>query len=64
MKGQRWVNENDCEFSELEKHIEHEREILAKMSGAPFVPEIPGITEELIKYHYHYKPHANANLIY
>jgi len=61
--------DDDVEAFIAKKNTEHRKfcEIMAQTEGEKFDPEdtnIPKLTEELIRYHYEFKPHKIADIIY
>ena len=70
-----WKDEHLCDVKvDINAFIENENlelkkfsEAMSNIEGEEFNPEnsnIPKLREEIIRYHYEFKPHKNANLVY
>ena len=60
-----WADEHECEIaSDVEEFILREREAIGLLSDAPFMPELPGLAEELIRYHHEFNPHSTADTVF
>ena len=69
-----WYDEDDCEVSEnIDNFMNKKKEGLQKFAWAEAciegkdVPDninFPELTEEIIRYHYTYRPHEKADIIY
>ena len=70
-----WKDEDLCDVEDdIDTFIENENlelqkfsDIMTNIEGEEFNPEsskIPKLREEIIRYHYEFKPHKNANLVY
>jgi len=70
-----WKDEDLCDVEvDIDAFIENENlelqkfsEVMSNIEGEKFNPEnskIPRLREEIIRYHYEFKPHKHANLVY
>lgn len=60
-----WADERECEITEeIEEFINREKETIRLIEQAENVPETLELAEEIIRYHFKYKPHKKADLFY
>lgn len=70
-----WKDDHLCDVKvDIDAFIENENlelqkfsEVMSNIEGEEFNPEnskIPKLREEIIRYHYEFKPHKHANLVY
>ncbi len=60
-----WADEMECDIEEdIHAFIRKEREALQLLDQTPFMPELPGLVEELFRYHKAYKPQLVADVVY
>lgn len=60
-----WDDEQECEITEeIEDFISSEKEHMRQFKQPEDVSESLGLSEEIIRYHYKFKPHKKADLLY
>lgn len=60
-----WADERECEITEdIEDFINKEKELVRLLQQTKSVPDSLGLGEEIIRYHYMFKPHKKADLFY
>ncbi len=65
MRHNLWADERECEITEeIEDFISNEKELMSLFQQTGNVPDSLGLAEEIIRYHYKFKPHKKADLFY
>ena len=65
MRHNLWADERECEITEeIEVFISKEKELMRLFQQTENMPDSLGLAEEIIRYHYKFKPHKKADLIY
>lgn len=60
-----WADERELDVDEpLEEFLEMERELANRLSVDKSEPSDLGLSEEVIRYHYAFKPHRHAQIIF
>lgn len=60
-----WLEEGVCDCDNLEEKIEQEKNITITFEGGETKDaSLPPMREELMRYHYRYRPHRKADIIY
>ncbi len=65
MRHNLWADERECEITEeIEDFISNEKKLMGLFQQTEDVPDSLGLAEEIIRYHYKFKPHKKADLFY
>lgn len=60
-----WLDERECEINgDLEAFIAKEKELIERIAGTSGESQVLELSEEIIRYHYAYRPHSKAHVTY
>ncbi len=60
-----WADKDECDVTgDIEEYIKREKEFVRLIKGSNTTPDTLGLAEEIIRYHYKYKPHHKAQFCY